>query len=271
MWPSVRASVLSFFSLFEGSVPNMYLDTPQPGPDGQLKPGRVACGIGTDIDSPAAALKLVWRRLDGSVASPDEVTAEWARVHAMQAYAGHGGGKGSVFDRTHTITVDPMSLAQYTAELLAYDESVLRLPAHIGPVYDTIASPAQLARLRTAYASGAGRMWPKLDAAIRAGDWLTAARECWPRDAGPNPLDPTTADHKLTQPPDYRRSYVAVQALYLSAAQYPGAELPPTLPDGHAAPQTGAAEAAVDASTDVVAALRDLASIPINPNAGDES
>lgn len=201
MWPSVQAAIGPFLAKYEGSRRNMYLD----------KSGRVATGIGTDINSPAAANLLVWQRRDGSTATASEVAAEWARVNALQAYKGVGGGNPP-FSTSAVLFVEPASLAAYTARLFANDEAVLRSSARIGPAWD-VSTPAdgQMGRLRTAYADGEGSTatkdeWPKLDAAIARGDFVTAEAESQPKDLE-------------KQPKAYRDSYAAVKVLYSNAAE----------------------------------------------------
>jgi hypothetical protein len=208
VYDSVKSVLVPWLGQFEGNLPYMYLDVK----------GRVATGVGTDINSPAAARALAWRWKDGHLASADEVTREWASVNAMQGHRLEGGGSITWIQRAQLL-VDPQSLAVYTAKLLASYEAVLRLPSFIGPAYDSLPGVCQLARLRTAYADGAWARWPRLDAALAVGNWQTAANESQPGDI-------------MVQNVNYRRSYRAVRALYLLADAYPGSELPDPLPDG---------------------------------------
>lgn len=194
VYPSVRARLLPILAQFEGDLLYMY-------PDGE---GRVACGIGTDINSPAAANLLRWIRLDGTWADPSEVEAEWMRVRGLRQYRREGGGS-SRFRDSAQLHVDPDSLEEYTDGLLADDERVIRQPQFLGAAYDTMPADAQLARLRTMYADGPESPWPKMDAAIRAGNFLEAAAESRPHDY-------------WTQNPAYRRSYDMVKVLYENAA-----------------------------------------------------
>ena len=177
--------------------------------------GRVATTLGCDIDSPANACALVWRRADGSVASSGEVTVEWMRVKAMQGFKAMGGASHP-FRSSARLFVDLASLYAYLMRLLATQEPILRRTiAH----WEDLAGVAQMGRLRTSYAEGAAKPWPHLDAALSRCDWATAAAECMPGDI-------------KTQSAKYRQSYDAVRALYLVAADYPGDELPVPLPDG---------------------------------------
>ena len=203
MWPSVRSRLLPWLARWEGSVSWMYLDVL----------GRVATGIGTDLNSPQAANALIWRHPGGQQASPDEVVHEWLRVKAMTSSAKLGGGNAVWRDSAH-LTVDPDSLAEYPDALLEGYESVLRTRIQ---GYDALPGPAQLARLRTAYAEGPGARWPKLDAALSAQDWATAVEECSPGDYA-------------RQNASYRASYDAVCELYRIAPDWPGDSLPDVLP-----------------------------------------
>ncbi len=211
MHESVRNAILPWLAQFEGEAPWMYLD---------IK-GRVATGIGTDINSPNAARQIVWLWPDGRTASADEVTREWCAVHAMQAHRSAGGGSSVWSERPH-LHVDPDSLAAYTARIFEHYESQLRLPERIGDVWDTLPAVCQLARLRTSYADGEDAIldgWPRLDFALRQGDWTKSANESQPKDMN-------------VQNASYRASYRAVHSLYLMSYSYAGDALPDTLPDG---------------------------------------
>lgn len=194
VYPSVAAHLIDFLAEFEGRVTWMYVD----------KLGRIATGIGTDINTPPAACAIRWLRADGTTATGSEVQAEWLRVHALQAHRNEGGGSPTFRDSAR-LHVDPESLAAYTTKLLANYEDVLRSPHHLGDAYDACGADCQVARLRTAYADGPGSPWPKLDAAIRARDFLAAANESKPHDYD-------------TQNASYRASYDAVRVLYENAA-----------------------------------------------------
>jgi hypothetical protein len=211
MRDSVKAVILPWLAQFEGSVPWMYLDIY----------GRVACGIGTDINSPSAALQLEWHWKNGQRATPSEVTREWCGVQAMQGHTTDGGGSATWRDRAQ-LTVGQASLAAYTATLFGVYEALLILPERIGPAWPTLPGVVQLARLRTSYADGESAAldgWPALDWAIRCERWEDAARECMPKDLG-------------RQNASYKLSYHAVQDLYLLADAWPGEDMPSPLPNG---------------------------------------
>lgn len=219
----MRPSALAAFFPWVGSFEGLTCDDGTPfrwmGLDEE---GRVATTLGCDVDSPANALLLTWHigPDDGApIASAAQVTREWYRVKAMQQWKKSGGASGP-FRSSAVLFVDLPSLYAYLGKLIAAQEPILRRSI---PNWDDQRAVVQVARVRTSYAMGAGKLWPHLDAAIVRGDWATAAAECMPSDLP-------------RQSAKYRQSYDAVRQLYLVAADYPGDELPDPLPDG--LPQT---------------------------------
>lgn len=194
--------------------------------------GRPCTALGADLPSPAAMGAILWRHgRDSSSpqASPDEVAHEWARVYSMADVDGSGarhcpdGAASAKFRDSAHLYFDVASLYAWCANKADQIEASLRRTI---PNWDAIASCAQLARLRTAWADGPLSRWPKLDAAVQKGWWgtekaepLTASGECMPSDC-------------QRQNPTYRRSYLAVRQLYVLAATTPVDQLPDPVPDG---------------------------------------
>jgi hypothetical protein len=81
MRASVAAAWPAVCSAFEGRCWWMYLDTKR----------KVTTGIGFLIDSKDAALRLPWRKLDGSLATPVDIAVEWQRVKKLTRLAPSGG------------------------------------------------------------------------------------------------------------------------------------------------------------------------------------
>lgn len=191
---------------------------------------RPVTAYGCDLASPGAMAALTWRHgpgADAPIASYQEITAEWTRVAMMVAHAGQGAAS-KAFRESAQLYYDVQSMNAWINAKIRVLEAILK--KHI-PTWAICPAVVQLARMRTEWAVG-DEAWPKLDLAIGRGEWVTAAKECWPSDAGPDPEDPKTADRRLTQPREYVQSYTAVRALYRLADAYPGDELPDPLPDG---------------------------------------
>lgn len=182
--------------------------------------GLNTTGTGQLIDSPTMALRIAWEwAATGAPASDQSVEAEWLRVKNFPAAAWPLGGNHTLFRTSARLHAEPVSLAADLDRRLDAMADALRSTAHVGEAWDTLPAVAQLARLRTAWADGAGSAWPKLDAHLAAGEWEESAAECLPRDLA-------------VQPEAYRASYRAVQALYRLAPDWPGEEMPERLPDG---------------------------------------
>jgi hypothetical protein len=201
-----------------GRFEGLYLD------DGSLfqwlgldEKGRPCTALGVDLPGPGMMAEIVWRHgksPDYQVATYAEVCHEWVRVDAMQSSKGLGAASAVFRDSAH-LYFDPPSLYLWCTKKAAVFEAALRRTI---PNWDDRPACAQLARLRTEWADGV-TAWPKLDAAIAAGNWATAKAECLPRDLA-------------TQTRAYRQSYAAVESFYSLAAMYPPDVLPTPLPDG---------------------------------------
>ena len=175
----------------------------------------------------SVALLCSWTLPSGELATPAAIHAAYDKLTALPKGMGGGWYQGKV-----GLTLTPHSFAVLYAQKLASFEKALRSSSHVGPAWDTLPGVCQLARMRSDWADGSASPWPKLDSALARGDWETAAAECWPIDAGPDPEDSTTEGRKTTQPAEYTKSYLAVRQLYRLASQFPDDELPDQLPDG---------------------------------------
>ena len=182
MHPSVLAAFVPFNAPLEGVLPWMYVD----------RINYVTTGMGNLIDPKENALNLQWHHLAGQpdrstppfpftgpVATPEEVYAAWSKVKAS-GMAGAGGGKqGHLTD----LRLDDAGIAQAVHQKLTNNEAFLR--ARI-PQWDAFPADAQLALLSMAWAMGPGfsdsgtpsKYFPKMMAAILAGNFAAAAEEC---------------------------------------------------------------------------------------------
>jgi GH24 family phage-related lysozyme (muramidase) len=162
MHPSVLAAFPTFSDKLEGHCDCMYLDVR----------GLVTTGRGNLIDPMGGALLLPWTVGDGGpVATQEQITDEWLLVKSRTDLA------GTSYPTRRAITTLRLSneaIDALTDARLKENEAIL---APHFPAWDSVPADAQLARHSVAWACGAASPWPKLDAAIRAGDYETAAAE----------------------------------------------------------------------------------------------
>jgi GH24 family phage-related lysozyme (muramidase) len=153
--------VLARLRMFEGSVPHMYRCTG----------GEVTIGIGHAIHAAADAVPLGWH-IDGQPAPANQVTADFGKVAAAPM------GKYAFFYASLTrCRLDDDSVNQLVAEDIAKFETQL---AHKLPRWSSYPEPVQQAVFDMAFNLGIGGLekFPKMLAAVNAGDWETAAQEC---------------------------------------------------------------------------------------------
>jgi hypothetical protein len=151
--------------------------------------GLVSTGFGLLLDPVGLALGLPWRRQDGSLASREDVVADWARVKNLPngARLGHLGAKGVA-----QLRLDKDGLYAAFQGKMYQMEMTLRAGF---PEWDEWPADAQLGTMSLAWAVGpafylptAGRNhFPKLTAALRARDFRTAADECFLNEEKENP------------------------------------------------------------------------------------
>lgn len=162
MKDSVRTAFVGFTTPLEGCVPWMYLDVK----------GLVTTAIGILIDPIQYAMPLPWQHLDGSLASRDEVAAEWLRVKQdpVAAQRGHRYTEGI----TH-LRLDPAGVDLVVSRKLQQNADHLKARF---PEWDDWPADAQLACLSMAWACGPAFRFPALEARLRARDFAMAAGEC---------------------------------------------------------------------------------------------
>lgn len=154
---------LAMLKQFEGCVSWMYRDTS----------GNVTVGVGTMLPTPHAAAALPFE-VAGAAVSPEEIGAEFARVNALPA------GRLPAFYRQLGSPQLPMSAVEdrLRSALLEF-ETALR--QHL-PRYDGLPDRAKLGLLDMAYNLGVTGLlhgYPRLLAAIAAGNWAEAAAQCF--------------------------------------------------------------------------------------------
>lgn len=162
LWPVVRTSFVRFSTPLEGCVSHLYLDVK----------GLVTCAIGVLVDPIELALALPWVRADGGRATRAEVAAEWHTIKGRPELARQGHRAAAALCQLH-LTAEGVELVTLD-KLDAMVRALARRFAEMGEW----PAPAQLAVVSLAWACGAGFRFPRLEAALRAWDFATAADEC---------------------------------------------------------------------------------------------
>lgn len=154
---------------FEGCVPWMYRDTV----------GKVTVGVGLMLPDAKAAQALPFL-VNSRAATPEEITAEYARVDAMAL------GRPSSFYKTPTsLQLTQQTIDTKLSAVLQGFEADLRTQF---PRYDTFPDAIKMALLDMIYNLGPTGLFhgfPHLVAAVETGAWAQAAEHCMRR--GPSP------------------------------------------------------------------------------------
>ena len=169
MASSYLDAVLAKLKEFEGCVPWMYLDTV----------GKVTVGIGMMLPSGLAADALPFVSGERS-ATATEIGAEFARVSAMTK-----GRVAKFYAKSGGLRLSQETIDDRLRGTLEGFEGYLR---RYLPTYDELPDAAKIALLDMVYNLGPGRLfaeYPRLIAAIEAGDWKAAAAASERR--GPSP------------------------------------------------------------------------------------
>lgn len=194
MHDSVRDYWHEFNRPLEGRVYWMYLDVK----------GYVSTAVGILIDATAAPLSppsqdererslalvrpIAWQVdgvlegdqvVGGTLASEDQIDAEWDYVKSRMDLAPQGGG---TFAGVTSLRIDGAELDRLVGEKLDQMETYLRNRSHNGvqdfPGYDSWPADAQLGLLSMSWGMGPAFNFPKFQGHVQAGDWLGAADEC---------------------------------------------------------------------------------------------
>lgn len=164
---------ITFTESLEGRTDWMYLDVK----------GLVTIGDGNLIDPLGLARGLDFVRLDGTPATPSEVSGEWLKVKNRQDMRLGGGG---AFAKITTLRATRSSLGRLFRAKVDRFEADLR---GIFPNWDTWPETAQIATMSMVWAMGSGNLergFPKWVAACRDEDWAEASRQCRMSEAGQN-------------------------------------------------------------------------------------
>ena len=178
--PAVLQNFFAWSTMFEGYETFMYTDVK----------GLVTTGIGNLIDPIASALVLPWQRPDGSVASANEITGSWHAVKAAWPDV-----QSVACGRLTTLRLPRAAVATLVAGKLRQNDAYL---AARFSEYASWPADAQLALNSMAWAMGPGFNFPALKAALVAGDFAAAAKNCTINPAGnPGVIPRNTADEIL--------------------------------------------------------------------------
>lgn len=212
MKPSVRASFMGFTIPLEGFVPFMYLDIL----------GLVTTAIGVLCDSKAAVRRMPWVRADGSLASQEEIDADFDRVKSRQDLKMRG---GMAYKSVAQLRLTPQGVEDVTLGKLAIMEAELLKRF---PEFETWPADAQLATLSMAWACGPWFKFKALETALRARDFKAAAVHCHINTNGPDGIAGTLDDNRGVIPRNvankamYRNAYIAFQnGLDIDNVYYP--------------------------------------------------
>ena len=151
---------------FEGRVPFMYLD----------RLGLVTTGMGNLIDPIEQAHLLPWRRLDGTLATTEEVTACWGLVKGHTELCQRGGMAYGKLTGNNLRLSEGAIDALIQRKLFANERELKRR----FPDFDTWPADAQLGIHSMAWAMGAAFGFPKFASAVnrRPPNFRLAASEC---------------------------------------------------------------------------------------------
>lgn len=186
-----------FSTTFEGYLPYMYLD----------RLGLVTTGMGNLIDPLPMAQALPWKKADGSLATKEEIGANWQLVKARQDLKGHG---GVAFKNVQNLHLDEADIQALINSKLASNDKILST-RFAG--YPSWPADAQMGTNSMSWAMGANFNYPKFKEAVSkmVPDFRTAAAESY---------IPDNPQKDITKPPtdaSLRARNLANKQLFLNA------------------------------------------------------
>lgn len=201
--PAVRDVFIPFTAKHEGVVPYPYLDVL----------GLVTVAIGNLIEPEASVLSLPFVRPDGTRASTAEISAAWRMVKSCDCGKHDASlkcawpNKRSPVDNRPCLAHQGHLAAKHLTSIRLTPEGVERLvyskmtsmAEHLAirfPNWRSMPADAQLATLSMSWACGEHFRFPKLEAALRAGDFAAAAAECHINEVGNPGVAPRNVANK---------------------------------------------------------------------------
>ena len=181
MRQSVRDSFVAFSTRLEGSVPHLYAD---------IK-GLVTIAIGNLVDPVSTALNIPLRHSDGSLATREEVIAEWNRVKSDPRCATMGFRYAATLCRLH---LDAEGIAQVVGGRLDLNDAILvkRFPS-----FEEWPAEAQLATMSMAWACGPMFSFPALAASLARRDFDAASSSCHIDDSHNAGVTPRNSSNRM--------------------------------------------------------------------------
>ena len=154
---------LKFTEPLEGRVPYMYLDIKE----------LVTTGVGNLIDPVAAALKLPWK-LDGRLATRDEIRRDWDALKARRELAKR---RHELAAEVTRVRLEPADIDALVLGKLYANERYLRKDF---PDWERFSADAQLGICSMAWALGAGfaKTFRNFASAANRQDWEAAQAAC---------------------------------------------------------------------------------------------
>lgn len=180
MRESVAKAFVPFSDPLEGTVPFFYQDVK----------GLVTIAIGVLVDPLFMAINLPLVRPDGTPADESEIAREWWSVKRAppDAKGRTAAQLGHRYVKQFTkLRLTPDGVEQVVRQKLGTMVGELRRRF---PDFDEWCADAQLATLSMSWACGPAFRFPKLESALKAWDFTTAAKECRMNEKGNPGLAP---------------------------------------------------------------------------------
>ncbi|MEK7269827.1 MAG: hypothetical protein AAB215_02665 [Planctomycetota bacterium] len=145
--------------------------------------GNVTTGVGHLVPNAKAFAGLGWvNKATGAPATPDELKAGWENLQAQKGQGKFGNHFRAEWykGRSGLTLPNPTVNDIFVKDVRAHADGVRKI---LGAAkFDSAPQPAQEGILDMAYNMGPGYLtngvWPKFTAAVKRGDWKTAADEC---------------------------------------------------------------------------------------------
>ncbi len=167
MRESVRKAWVPVNAPWEGVCNHLYLDVL----------GLVTTGMGNLVDPSGTVLDLPFVRSDGSPATRHEIAGEWVAIKARQDMKLRGGG---AFKKLCKLHLTPEGIEQVVTRKLLQMETFLK---NRFPQFEDWPADAQLAVLSHSWACGPAFRFPKMEAALRAFDFMGTSEHCHMEDS----------------------------------------------------------------------------------------
>lgn len=202
MRESVAANFWKINEDWEGWVSTCYKD----------QKGLVSFGLGNLADPVSLLLPAPFERIGGGLATHHDKIAEYRRVKDLVVPEGESRWQWAAKDAT--IFIPRKHAEVFVAQKLASNEAHIR---KLLPNWDSLPADAQFFMQSWCWAVGPNSKYPRMLAAMRRGDFFTAAKECTI-----NPDVETIAERNIANRTLLRNAaYVAAEGMDCSVLHYP--------------------------------------------------